>query len=102
MGAVFLCSKRKWLDMRSMSVKDEIKQAIKISVQKEIQKLKSKMTRDEVAVVMEIKGDKYRVDINGYSYWIKDGVGIVLSVGTGVWIRIPEGNMSFAYICAKR
>lgn len=44
-----------------MSIKDEIKQAIRVTVQKEVQKLKSKMTRDEVAVVMEIKGDKYRV-----------------------------------------
>lgn len=85
-----------------MSIKDELIRTIDIRINKIINKIASIKNRDVVAVVKEINGDKYRVDIDGYNYWMKDGVGIALSVGSSVWVRIPEGKMSLAYICAKR
>lgn len=85
-----------------MSIKDEIKQAIRVTVQKEIQKLKSSVPRDVPSVVTAISGDKYKVNIDGGDYWIKDGVGLGLTVGMGVWVHVPNGKLGNAYICANR
>ena len=84
-----------------MSIKDEIKQAIRVTVQKEIQKLKSKMTRDVPSVVTAISGDKYKVDIDGMDYWVKDGIGLGLTVGMGVWVHVPNGKLGNAYVIGK-
>lgn len=80
-----------------MTIKDEIKQSIRMIVKKEIQNLN--ISRDVTAVVMEIKGDKYKVSINGADYWLKDGIGLNLSVGTQVWVRIV-GNEK--YIASRK
>lgn len=80
-----------------MTVKEEIKQSIKTIVQKEIQKLN--ISRDVTAVVMEIKGNKYKVSIDGADYWLKDGIGLNLSIGTQVWVRIV-GNEK--YIASRK
>ena len=53
-------------------------------------------------VVTEINGDKYKVNIDGVDYWIKDGIGLGLTVGMGVWVHVPNGKLGNAYICAKR
>lgn len=52
----------------------------------------------------DISSDKYKVTINKIDYWVKDGVNINPTVGTAVWVRMPNGNhsMNDAYICAKR
>ena len=80
-----------------MTIKDEIKQAIKIMVKKEIQNLK--IPRDVVSVVTNISGNKYQVNIDGTNYWVKDGIGLNLTIGTQVWVRIV-GNEK--YITSKR
>lgn len=80
-----------------MTIKDEIKQSIRTIVQKEIQKLN--ISRDVTAVVMEIKGNKYKVSIDGADYWLKDGIGLNLNVGTQVWVRIV-GNEK--YIASRK
>lgn len=80
-----------------MTIKDEIKQSIRMIVKKEIQNLN--ISRDVTSVVMEIKGDKYKVSINGADYWLKDGIGLNLNVGTQVWVRIV-GNEK--YIASRK
>lgn len=80
-----------------MTIKDEIKQSIRMIVKKEIQNLN--ISRDVTAVVMEIKGDKYKVSIDGADYWLKDGIGLNLNVGTQVWVRIV-GNEK--YIASRK
>lgn len=83
-----------------MTLKEDIIKAIEELAKKEIRKLS--IGKDVPTVIMGTSGEKYKVIIDGAEHWIKDGVGLGLSVGTSVWVRIPEGNMSFAYICAKR
>ncbi|MBO5146845.1 MAG: hypothetical protein J6C19_15180 [Lachnospiraceae bacterium] len=78
-----------------MSIKEEILQAIKTLVKKEIQK--QSQSRDVVIVVTGIKGDKITID--GAEYWLKDGIGLNLAVGTQVWVRIV-GNEK--YIASRR
>lgn len=80
-----------------MTLKDEIKQAINTIVKKEIQKLN--ISRDVTSVVMDVKGDKYKVNIDGTDYWLKDGIGLDLTVGTQVWVRIV-GNEK--YIASRK
>lgn len=80
-----------------MTIKEEIKESIKTIVGKEIQKLN--ISRDVVSVVIGIKGDKYKVNIDGTDYWLKDGIGLNLSVGTQVWVRIV-GNEK--YIASRK
>lgn len=81
--------------------KDEIIKTIEILVNKAIEKRTPSF--DVTGAVLEIKGDKYRVRINGSDYWLKDGVNINPTVGMSVWVRMPNNrNMNGAYICAKR
>lgn len=80
-----------------MTLKDEIKQAINTIVKKEIQKLN--ISRDVTSVVMDVKGDKYKVSIDGADYWLKDGIGLSLTIGTHVWVRIV-GNEK--YIASRK
>ena len=82
--------------------KQEIIQTIKITVQKEIQKLKSSVPRDVPSVVTGISGNKYKVNIDGGEYWIKDGIGLGLTVGMSVWVHVPNGKYTQAFIMAKR
>lgn len=69
-----------------MSIQDEIISTIEIIVQKHLSKLK--IPRDVVSVVTAISGDKYKINIDGTDYWVKDGIGLNLTVGTHVWVRI--------------
>ncbi len=80
-----------------MTVKDEIKQAINTIVKKEIQKLN--ISRDVTSVVMDVKGDKYKVSIDGTDYWLKDGIGLGLTIGTQVWVRIVGSEK---YIASRK
>lgn len=95
--ALLLCRKERGY----MQFKEEIMKSIEIMVNKAIEKHTPSF--DVTAVVLDIKGDKYKVKIDGGEYWLKDGVNINPSVGMGVWVRIPNRrNMNGAYICAKR
>lgn len=80
-----------------MNIQKEIIQTIETLVKKEIQK--QSQSRDVVSVVTGIKGDKYKVTIDGAEYWLKDGIGLNLAVGTQVWVRIV-GNEK--YIASRR
>lgn len=57
---------------------------------------------DEPSVVTEISNNKYKVTINGNDYWVKDGVNLSPTIGTAVWVHIPNGKYTQAFIMAKR
>ena len=80
-----------------MSIQEEIIKTVETIVQKYIGRLN--MSRDVVSVVTAISGDKCKVQIDGTDYWVKDGIGLNLTVGTQVWVRIV-GNEK--YIVSKR
>ncbi len=85
-----------------MNIQEELINSIKIMIDK---KLDGRLYNIEIpSVVTEISKNKYKININGKDYWIKDGVNINPTVGTAVWVRTPNGNsnMNDAYICAKR
>lgn len=82
-----------------MAIKDEIIKTVEIIINKKIENL---LNRDASGVVTEIKENKYKVNINGSDYWLKDGVNINPNIGTAVWIYIPYGNMINAYICGRK
>lgn len=59
-------------------------------------------SRDIASVITDISNDKFEVQIDHDIYWVKNGVGITLSVGDPVWIHIPNGNMNDMFIMAKK
>ena len=56
---------------------------------------------DVLAVILEIKDKKYRVQIYGTDRWVINGIGVDLKVGDKVWIRIPNGAVHQSFIEAK-
>jgi UDP-N-acetyl-D-mannosaminuronic acid transferase (WecB/TagA/CpsF family) len=60
------------------------------------------ISRDVASVVTSVSNGKYKVLIDGSTYLVKDGVGVKPSVGTAVWVRIPNDSYREAYICALR
>lgn len=83
-----------------MTIKEEIKQAIRTIIIREIKNLK--IGKDVVSVVTAINGDKYKVNVNGNDYWVKDGIGLNLTVGTAVWVRIVGSGSDGMYIASRK
>ena len=83
-----------------MTVKEEILQAIKTIIKKEIQK--QSPTRVIPSVVTGVENGKYKVNIDGNNYMIKDAVGINPTAGMGVWVMIPDMGIGHAFIIGKR
>lgn len=80
------------------SFQERLLQTIEILIEKAMRKRMS--SRDVATVILENKDDKYRVNIDGHDYWLKDGIGLGLKVGMPVWIRIVNGtNM---YIASRK
>lgn len=82
-----------------MDIQNEIIKSIDIIVQKYLERYQF---LDAESVVLEVKNNKYKVNINGGDYYVKDGVGINPTVGTAVWIHIPNGDIKNAYISARK
>ncbi len=80
-----------------MTIKEELLDTIETLIKKEIQK--QSKNKDVISVVTAVNGDKYKVNIDGTDHWLKDGIGLGLTVGTQVWIRVVGNNM---YIASKR
>lgn len=80
-----------------MSIQEEIIETVETVVKKYLNNLK--LSRDVPSVVTAISNDKYKVEIDGKVYWLKDGIGLNLTVGTQVWIRIVGNEM---YIASKK
>lgn len=80
------------------SFQERLLQTIEILIEKAMRKRMS--SRDVATVILENKDEKYRVNIDGHDYWLKDGIGLGLKVGMPVWIRIVNGvNM---YIASRK
>ena len=82
---------------KDMSIQDEIINTVETVVKKYLDNLK--ISRDVPSVVTAISNDKYKVEFDGEIYWLKDGIGLNLTVGTQVWIRIVGNEM---YIASKK
>ena len=54
------------------------------------------------SVVTGVENGKYKVNIDGDNYMIKDAVGIDPTVGMGVWVMIPDMGIGQAFIVGKR
>ena len=87
----------KGVTTKNMSIQDEIINTAETVVKKYLDSLK--ISRDVPSVVTAISNDKYKVEIDGKIYWLKDGIGLNLTVGTQVWIRIVGNEM---YIASKK
>ena len=82
---------------KNMSIQDEIINTTETVVKKYLNNLK--ISRDVPSVVTAISNNKYKVEFDGETHWLKDGIGLNLTVGTQVWIRIVGKEM---YIASKR
>ena len=80
-----------------MSIQDEIINTAETVVKKYLDNLQ--ISRDVPSVVTAISNNKYRLEFDGTEHWLKDGIGLNLTVGTQVWIRIVGKEM---YIASKR
>ena len=87
----------KGVTTKEMSIQDEIINTAETVVKKYLNNLK--ISRDVPSVVTAISNNKYKVEIDGKVCWLKDGIGLNLTVGTQVWIRIVGKEM---YIASKR
>ena len=81
-----------------MDIQNEIIQAIDILIRKRI----PSAPMDIPTVVLGVDGDTYKVNIDGHDYNVKDGVNINPTIGTKVWVHLPNGKINQAYIAAKR
>ena len=82
---------------KDMSIQEEIIETVEMVVKKYVGRLN--ISRDVISVVTAISNDKYKVIVDGTEHWLKDGIGLNLTVGTQVWIRIVGKEM---YIASKR
>ena len=80
-----------------MSIQDEIINTAETVVKRYLDNLK--ISRDVPSVVTAISNNKYKIELDGETHWLKDGIGLNLTVGTQVWIRIVGKEM---YIASKR
>ena len=83
-----------------MSIQDELLNTIETYVQKAINQ--QSPTRVVPSVVTGINSKKYKVNIDGKDYMIKDAVGVNPTVGMGVWVMIPDMGIGQAFIIGKR
>ena len=82
---------------KNMSIQEEIIETVEMVVKKYVGRLN--ISRDVISVVTAISNDKYKIEFDGETHWLKDGIGLNLTVGTQVWIRIVGKEM---YIASKR
>lgn len=78
---------------------DDILDVIEMAIEKYTSKLRDNFIR---TTVQEISSDyKYKVKINGSDYNVISGCGMQFNVGESVWVHIPNGDYSKAFICAS-
>ena len=87
--------------MAQLNIQEEIFKSIETIVQKILEK--SNLTKIVPSVIVDKKGSKYVVTINGTNYVVEDGIGFSgLHTSSPVWVTVPNGDYSKAYISAKR
>ena len=82
---------------KNMSIQEEIIETVEMVVKKYVGRLN--ISRDVISVVTAISNDKYKVIVDGTEHWLKDGIGLNLTVGTQVWVRVVGNEM---YIASKK
>ena len=87
----------KGVTTKDMSIQDEIINTVETVIKKYLDNLK--ISRDVPSVVTAISNDKYKIEFDGETHWLKDGIGLNLTVGTQVWIHIVGKEI---YIASKR
>ena len=81
-----------------MDIQNEIIQAIEVLIKKNLPPSRV----DIPTVVLGIEGDTYLVQIDAGQYYVKDGINLNPTIGTKVWVHLPNGKINQAYIAAKR
>jgi hypothetical protein len=81
-----------------MDIKNEIIKTIELLIDKRL----NSNPVDIPAVVLGTHKDKYKVNIDGADYYVKDGILLHPTIGTKVWVHCPNGKITEAYIAAKR
>ena len=87
----------KGVTTKYMSIQEEIIETVEMVVKKYVGRLN--ISRDVISVVTAISNDKYKVIVAGTEHWLKDGIGLNLTVGTQVWVRVVGNEM---YIASKK
>ena len=82
---------------KNMSIQEEIIETVEMVVKKYVGRLN--ISRDVISVVTAISNDKYKVIVDGTEHWLKDGIGLNLTIGTQVWVRVVGNEM---YIASKK
>ena len=86
-----------------MGIKDELLDTIEMMVNKSLDKYsQDSQNRVVSCAVTGIVGGKYKVNIDGADYLVKDGIGLGVNIGAQVWIMIPNGNIGQGFVFAKR
>ena len=83
-----------------MSIQDELFKSIEILINKALEK--QNINRTVASTVEAISGNKYKCNIDGAYFWLKNGSGASLSKGTPVWVHIPSNKMNNAFIMGRR
>ena len=83
-----------------MSIQEELFKSIEILVEKYLEK--RQISRTVPSTVMGVSGDKYKCNIDGAEYMLKNGSGVTLTNGTAVWVHIPQNKVNNAFIMGTR
>ena len=83
-----------------MDIRDEIIKSIEVMIDKSLEDQKNTTTKP--AIVESINNDKYQVSLNGTTISVYDSVGCDPTIGAGVWVQIPNGDIKNAFITGLR
>lgn len=83
-----------------MDIRDEIIKSIEVMIDKSLENQKNTTTKP--AIVESINNNKYQVSLNGTTISVYDSVGCDPTIGAGVWVQIPNGDIKNAFITGLR
>lgn len=86
--------------MAQLNIQEEIFKSIENIVRKIMET--SHIPLVVPSAIVDARTDKYAVTINGNNYLVKNGTGVELERGNLVWVTVPDGDYTKAFICAKR
>ena len=82
------------------NIQNELISAINVLIDKSLENYDSTTTK--AGVVKSISNDRYQVMVNGTEYNVYDAVGCDPGIGSGVWIQVPNGKVTDAFITGLR
>lgn len=85
-----------------MDIQSELIKTIEMMIDKKINKNSGSEMIPSVVRDINADGNRYLVHINQIQAWVKCGTDITPSVGKSVWVCIPNGNISDAFIIAYK